>query len=279
MARRPSPRRLGSIYSTSIFLGNGDGTYKPELNFQGQFYEGFSVSEGDFNNDGHIDLTIGQYGGELPEGYYSSVGVYLQTSVQALPGSVQLPIASIGTTTPPQNVTVTNQGESELEIKAVKITGENASDFGQTNTCIGKLGVGSECTIMVVSSPTLPYSENASLVIADNAAVSPQSVPLNAIGSYYALTPQTVNFGGVSVGQSSAPQTVTLANVGPAGVTLDVAGILFQGPDALQFTRGDNCPSKLSSGQSCQITITFSPTKKGKIRAKLAFGYTALTVR
>ncbi len=50
----------------SVFLGNGDGTFKAPVNYAGSF--GF-VAVGDFNNDGNLDLVV------IPDSY--TVSVYL----------------------------------------------------------------------------------------------------------------------------------------------------------------------------------------------------------
>jgi hypothetical protein len=40
----------------SIFLGNGNGTFKPPINYLGPFY---SIAVADFNNDGNLDIVVG----------------------------------------------------------------------------------------------------------------------------------------------------------------------------------------------------------------------------
>jgi hypothetical protein len=263
-------------YAAAIFIGNGDGTFEPQIDFLGEFYPAFSTGAGDFNNDGRIDLAIGQYGGASLQGVYSSVGVYLQTSVQAEPGSLLFPVQPMGMSGPAQSVVVTNEGKSVLDINSISFIGTNAADFSQTNTCGASLGVGEQCTISVTMTPSVSIEE-ASVVIADNAEASPQSIPLQGYGSDYFLAPLNINFGAVVGGQSSQPQIVTLRNVGPNG-TIASGKIDFKGPDAGDFLQTNNCPHRLLGGRSCQVTVTFKPTATGVRKATLEVGQAPFVV-
>ena len=46
----------------SIFLGNGDGTFKPPVNYVGPFY---SIAVADFNNDGNLDVVVAPYANNI----------------------------------------------------------------------------------------------------------------------------------------------------------------------------------------------------------------------
>jgi hypothetical protein len=256
-------------YSASIFLGNGNGTFQPQTNFLGQFYPPFSVAGGDFNNDGHLDLTIGQYGGETPGGYYSSIGVYLQTSVQLAPGSLTFPVTSYGTKSQPQYVTATNEGQTTLDISSIKVAGTYPADFEQTNNCGTSLGANQKCTIAVYFTPTDVLDDGAAVAITDNAVGSPQSISLQGTATPYLLTPSTTNFGNVAVGQMSE-KTVTLKNAGT--YTIEVGSVTIYGSGAGDFFETNNCKSLLSAGGSCQIFVTFAPSSKGEHSATLEVG-------
>jgi len=80
------------------------------------------------------------------------------------------------------------------------------------------------------------------------------------------LTPKSLNLGLLEVGLTSAPglssipRTVTVANVSNSPVTF--ASITAQG----DYLLTNNCPvtpATLNSGQSCTLTVRFSPTAPG----------------
>jgi hypothetical protein len=95
----------------------------------------------------------------------------------------------IGTSCAPQPVTLTNVGTASLTISSIQITGPQASDFSQTNTCgtlPASLAAGAACTISVGFKPSTAGPETATLTITDNSsgvAGSMQTVGLSGAGS------------------------------------------------------------------------------------------------
>ena len=69
----------------------------------------------------------------------------------------------------------------------------------------------------------------------------------------------SLNFGFLQVGLTSASQTVTVTNVSNHKVTF--TRITHSG----DFSESNNClpPGTLAIGQSCTLTVTFSPTVAG----------------
>src|SRR5438876_137522 len=135
------------------------------------------------------------------------------------PASVNFGNQNVGTTSPAQTVTLTDNGSLPLSISNIALAGTNATDFAQTNTCpIGSntLASGSSCTISVTFTPGATGARSASLTFTDNAAGSPQSVALSGTGFTPApavsLNPTSVSFGNQNVGSSTQAQTVTQTN-------------------------------------------------------------------
>jgi hypothetical protein len=60
----------------------------------------------------------------------------------------------VGTTSAAQTVTLSNTGNATLNITSIAITGTNASDFAQTNTCGSSVAAGADCTINVTFKPS-----------------------------------------------------------------------------------------------------------------------------
>jgi chitodextrinase len=120
----------------------------------------------------------------------------------AAPISVSSPVAALspaslgfgsqgtGTASAGQNVIVTNTGTAPLVISSVSLTGTNATDFAQTSTCITTLAPGAACAVTVTFTPAAIGSRTATLAVADNAAGSPQIVPLSGTGTGFSIAPR-----------------------------------------------------------------------------------------
>jgi hypothetical protein len=88
-----------------------------------------------------------------------------------------------GTSSPPQNVTLTNVGSTQLNFNGISVTGKNAGDFSQTNTCGTSIGAHASCTITMTFTPTATGTRKAIVTISDNGGGSPQTVTLTGTGT------------------------------------------------------------------------------------------------
>jgi len=79
-------------------------------------------------------------------------------------------------------VTLTNVGTTALTITGKAITGTNAGDFAQTNTCGSSLAASASCTFSVTFKPTASGTRTAALSVTDSASGSPQTVSLTGTG-------------------------------------------------------------------------------------------------
>jgi len=183
------------------------------------------------------------------------------TTAKLSPSSLNFGTVAIGSASPAQTVTLTNVGTTTLSITGIAITGTNSGNFAQTHTCGSSLAAGARCSISVTFKPTVSGTRTAALSITDNAAGSPQHVPLSGIGTSAKLSPTSLSFGSVAIGSASPAQTVTLTNVGTT--TLTVTGIAITGTNAGDFVQTNTCGSSLAAGASCSISVTFKPTEFG----------------
>ncbi len=164
-----------------------------------------------------------------------------------------------GTTSSPLTITVTNTGNSTLNVSSVAISGTNASDFSQTNTCTAA-GVApqSTCAINVSFSPAISGVENATVTVTDDAPDTPQSTSLTGVGigagPAVTLSPASLVFASQLVNTTSTPQNVTLTNTGTGA--LSITSIATTG----DFAETNNCGTSVAAGASCTISVTFTPT-------------------
>ena len=167
---------------------------------------------------------------------------------------------SVGTTSSPQTVTVTNTGNSNLNVTAVNLTGANKTEYSQTNTCVGSsVAPQNDCTVSVKFTPSTTGTRTANVSITHDAPKSPQTLALTGVGvgtgPAVTLSPTSLAFGTQLVKSTSAPQTVTLTNTGFQ--TLNITSITSSSGD---FAQTNNCGSTVAAGANCTITVTFTPT-------------------
>jgi len=186
------------------------------------------------------------------------------------PSSLSFPSTLVKTASAPLTVTLSNPGGVALTISSINITGQNASDYALTaNTCGSSLAVGAKCTMTVTFTPAAVGSRTASILVTDNACMSPQSVPLSGKGTELTLSPSPVSFGIQAVGTTGAPMTVTVTNHGKTTVT--ATGATITGVNKADFAIESNgCKTLTANGGTCTITVTFTPTATGARTATLS---------
>ncbi len=180
--------------------------------------------------------------------------------VTLTPTSLAFPNVQLNTASAPKTVIVKNTGTAALNISKVSISGTVSGDFAQTNTCTAPVAVGSTCTITVTFTPTSLIDQTGSVSITDNAANSPQSVPLTGNGTFAAvfISPTSLTFAGQKVGTTSAAQNITLENYG--NTALSITGVVAAGDYVVS---SNTCGSSLGIGLKCTIGVEFKPTVTG----------------
>lgn len=123
-------------------------------------------------------LTVADNAANNPQTVTLS-GTGVQGSVLLNPTSLTFGSQQVGTTSPPQNVTLTNDGSGTLTITSIVASG----DFAQTNTCGTTLLVGQDCTIVVTFTPTQTGTRTGAITITDDGTGGPQTVPLTGTGT------------------------------------------------------------------------------------------------
>jgi hypothetical protein len=116
----------------------------------------------------------------------------------------------------------------------------------------------------VVFHPTSPVSSSAALSFVDNAAASPQSVPLSGTGVLtpkVTLSPISLAFGNQAHGTVSAAKTVTLTNSGNG--TLHLSSIALAGTNPTEFAETTTCGATVGPGGTCTISVKFQPSTAG----------------
>lgn len=174
---------------------------------------------------------------------------------------------SVGKTSGPQMVSLSNQGSATLSLGGITIGGSNGSDFvidTSVTTCPlagGTVAISGQCSVGVQLAPqSAGTSKNASLVFSDNAGNSPQVVALTGAATDPAsvqLSPSNLNFPDQGEGTASSAQTVTITNTGTSAGS--VGTVSLTGANASDFSEQSSCSPVLSAGMACKVSISFQP--------------------
>jgi len=246
--------------SVSVLLGNGDGSFQPQIPAStGSFPQG--VVAGDFNRDGRLDLAVA----DLDD---NTVSVLLQDGdVSLSPTSLNFDLQLVGSDAA-REVTLTNAGTSMLTITGIAITGTNAGDFIQSDTCGSSLDAGKHCTISVTFTPSQLGPLSASITVSDSDPTSPQTVPLSGTGVVsgpnVTLSPLSLNFATQLMGTTSPAQVIRLSNYGTQ--SLNIMDISINAA----FKETNTCAKSLAAGASCAIDVTFTPEAIGSFNGTLS---------
>ncbi len=220
------------------------------------------------NGFGDITVVNPAPQGGISTGLVLAVGPLPSAGVS--PSSLDFGAQAVGVATASQPLTLSNTGSNTLSIVTVSISGANASDFSQTNTCGSSLAAGASCSISVTFTPSAAGARSTTLYILDNASNSPQSVALTGIGgsSSVKLSAASLSFSPELTGTASSAQTITLSNAGTAA--LSFTGITLAGANAGDFAETNTCGSSVAVGASCSIGVTFTPSATGARTATLS---------
>jgi uncharacterized repeat protein (TIGR03803 family) len=287
-------------HTLSIFRGNGNGTFQAATTLPTDLYP-VSVAAADLNNDGrpdlvvansvngtdHVSLLFGNGDGTFQAPLKYTAGFALHTITIAdvdgdgtrdvlvpHPNDDRLSVLlgrGNGILRASQQVTLTNTGAATLNINAIALTGTNARDFIESNSCGTSIPAGNDCQIVVTFAPISVGARTALLEITDDANGSPHAITLAGAGTMPAatLSASSLTFGLQGVGTASAPKTVTVTNTGTA--TLHFSALTVGGSNPAEFiVDANSCTgASVTVGAACSFNVKFVPTGTGGRSATL----------
>lgn len=179
------------------------------------------------------------------------------------------------------STTLRHVGFGPLPVESMTISGVHAADFTvDTASCLETvLHAGQTCPASVRFTPSDLGSREAALEVRYRGGESPLIVPLLATAALappqaVTFTPEPLTFGDILPLSTSAPADVTVANTGSAPLTISALGIPtdvdpVQHPEDYQITKEDCTGRTLRPGESCLVTLQFSPQGVGERPAVL----------
>lgn len=165
----------GAVNIVSVTQGNGDGTFVGPADYAvGSSPRGFAVA--DLDDDGYLDIAAAdnQKGGAVSILLNAGASLPVTLSPTALTFAAQ----SVGTTSPPQAVKLTNTSASDLAISSVTVSG----DFLVKNKCASTVAPNGSCNLSVQFRPRATGTRMGVITITDSATSSPQKIQLTGTG-------------------------------------------------------------------------------------------------
>ena len=203
---------------------------------------------------------------------FSLSGTGVQSHATFAPTTATFPNTLTGQTTT-QSIAVLSDGTASLNVSSITLTGTGAAAYAiSSDTCSGQqLPASISCSFKVTFAPTATGSYPASVLVADDAAGSPQSISLAGSDqpADAAASPGSLAFGALRPGRSATPQTVTLANDGSA--TVHVTSAALSGDPSFSVSGGTCTGGTLAPGTSCTVQVGFSPASVGTLSGSLTF--------
>jgi hypothetical protein len=183
------------------------------------------------------------------------------SGVTVSPTSLNLGSIGVSSSSPSQQVTLTNSSGAALTINSIAFSGGNAGNFNQTNNCGTSVANGASCTVNVNFTPSGTGAFSSTLEITDSASNSPQTVSVTGTGvTAVTLSKTSLSFGTVFIGSSLTAPAVTLTNnqsVALTGISISV--------NSSSFSQVNTCGTSIGPGAKCTITVTFSPKSAGAL--------------
>jgi hypothetical protein len=218
--------------------------------------------------------------GGAPDSFVAKLSLIPTLAVSPGPGTtLAFGTVLIGTTSPAQTVTLTNNTNAAIAFtSAIAYTGNppaappvQSTDYLVTNTCGASIAAGASCTVSVKFKPSVVGAEPGTLVVADADSTSPQNFVLSGTGAnptpVVVLAPTSLTFSSQLLNTTSAAQTVTLTNSGTGPLTIN--SIAASGDFAETSTGATACPISpatlpaTAGSNTCTISVTFTPTATG----------------
>lgn len=141
-------------------------------------------------------------------------------AAQLFPSSADFGSGPVAKPSATRIISLVNTGDQILAVNGISITGTNAGDFAQSNTCTATLAPNANCSISVGFTPSQTGVEQATPQVADNAAGSPQSAVVVGTGvattPSVTISPASLDFGTVLEGATVAAKSIRVTNSGNA---------------------------------------------------------------
>ena len=169
-------------------------------------------------------------------------------------------------------ITVSNEGNSTLNVSATQIIGANSDQFSFVSGAGSfSLPAGANRSITIRFSPTSEGAKSAMLrIICDDLDESPVNISLNGTGGIPDISTSAteLNYGSVVIPESSV-LSFSVSNEGSHELTVSATEITGENADQFSFESGEGSFYIPVGGDAHPISVKFSPTSAGLKTATL----------
>jgi hypothetical protein len=188
----------------------------------------------------------------------------------AITSSLSFSTYTVGTTSPTQNVTVTNNQSTSVTL-GWSTSGDYSVAAGGTTPCSTTLAGNSKCNLQVSFTPESNGNIKGALSVTYNVAGSPAITGLTGTGTggpvaTITFSPTTYNFPNTAVG-GSATKSVTVKNIGSSSVNL--TSFSGSGYFTVAPSGSKPCGATLAASATCTVTVTFAPVLTGSFTGSM----------
>ena len=251
--------------SVGVLLGNGDGTFQPEVSYDSGGVNAVGFVIGDINGDGKPDLLIQHSFGY--SGTMGAIGVLLGNG----DGTFQA-----ATSWPTLDNTYFYFAE---ELAIADFNGDGKMDVvsGTQDSLLLGNGDGTFQSAILLPGGTYGVYPGYGTAVADfnhdgkpDLAVGSTTILLNIspAAANAVVSPASVNFGNQTVSMTSSAQAVILTNTGTAPLNLSSVSVGVNNGSA---TATNNCGTSVAAGASCTVSVSWTPGSTGNMTGSLTF--------
>ncbi len=176
----------------------------------------------------------------------------------------------VGTSAGPDSVTLSNPGDDTLEVTGFSgIDAPFTLDFGDCGSSLPfTLSAGENCNLDITFSPTTadPFSQTVSVDSDAFAGENTFNVSGNGIEPELSVPP--LSFSDLRVGQTQN-ESITLTNTGQGTLAIDDVFLADNAGGVFGLVEENCTTASLPSGESCQLTVSFSPDDRADFNGAL----------
>lgn len=169
-----------------------------------------------------------------------------------------------------QNFPINNDGNINLQVSAIAITGTNVSDFTFTSPPPYDIPAGQSQNVSVKFTPSSTGQKSAAATITSNGG-NPITVNLSGEGipqpvAKISLDQTSIDFGSVQINNTASRQ-LEITNTGTAD--LNIAAVTVTNFSPTDFSTNFTTPLTIQPGSKSNLTIEFKPKSVGQSTATL----------